>query len=341
MQTLSEKRVYGDRSGARSCFVASDTGLVRVRVTGTAVGEFSLVDRRSAQDLAVTGPRRGGSLRADEGPSTLAVATDADVLVATEPSGPDLSRESELTESTNDQTPEATASTSALSDALEPTGFGSATAVTVVDGSVVAAGSDGVIRRLDTTDGVGEWHPVDAPPNLSVRAIDGPLFATDRGVFRLEGDRLQPAGLDQAVVDVAGSTDVGTGHDDDAAGIAPPLAATPAGLYALETEWRSLTADSIDAVAAVPATPSADQPRAVAISGSTLLTVDPTADDPSPRSLAVADDPLVDLTVGPDGVVYAISEAGTLLAVGPDDVRRHAIGVRGPTAIASVATNSP
>jgi len=341
MQTLTEKRVYGDRAGARSCFVASNIGLVRVRVTGTAVGEFSLVDRRSARDLAVAGPRRDGSLRADEGTATLAVATDTDVLVATEPTDPDPSRETELTDSADDPTAAATAPPASLSDVLEPTGFGPATDVAIVDGSVVAAGADGVKRRPDSPDGVDEWHPVDAPPALTVRAIDGPLVATDRGVFRLEGDRLQPAGLEDPISDVDCPADVARARDDSATGVAPPLAATPAGLYALETEWRSLTTDSIDAVAAAPATSSADRPRAFAVSGPSLLAVEPTADDPSPRSLAVADEPLVDLAVGPDGVVYAVSEAGTLLAVGPDDVRQHAIGVRDPAAIACVPANSP
>lgn len=67
---IVEKRVYSDRTGATTAFVACDAGLARVSVSGDQVGEFGLERRGRAADVAGRDGR-------------LAVAAE-DVLVATD-----------------------------------------------------------------------------------------------------------------------------------------------------------------------------------------------------------------------------------------------------------------
>ncbi|ODR79470.1 hypothetical protein BG842_05570 [Haladaptatus sp. W1] len=69
MTTIDEKRVYSDREGTTTVFVATELGVARVEVSGDIIGEFSLAHRCAARDIAAT-----------DGP--LAVATDEDVLNA-------------------------------------------------------------------------------------------------------------------------------------------------------------------------------------------------------------------------------------------------------------------
>lgn len=66
--SLDEKRVYGERTGATELYVASDLGVTLVSVSEDIVGEFTLAHRCRARDVAA-------------GPN-LAVATDEDVLVS-------------------------------------------------------------------------------------------------------------------------------------------------------------------------------------------------------------------------------------------------------------------
>lgn len=75
--SIAEKRVYADRAGTTTAFVASGTGLARVDVSADLIGEFALAERCTARDVAAD--------------SSLAVATAEDVLVGTgdglEPTG--------------------------------------------------------------------------------------------------------------------------------------------------------------------------------------------------------------------------------------------------------------
>ncbi|MDJ1432863.1 hypothetical protein [Halostagnicola sp. A-GB9-2] len=75
MTTIDEKRVYGESEGALSAYVGSSMGVVRVKVSGSAVGEFSLCHRSETRDVAA-------------GPGSVAIATEEDVLVA-DPTDPD------------------------------------------------------------------------------------------------------------------------------------------------------------------------------------------------------------------------------------------------------------
>ncbi|WP_290818500.1 hypothetical protein [Halovivax sp.] len=297
MESIDEKRIYGDRTGAREGYVASDTGLVRLRVTADAIGEFSLADRRSARDVALAaGPAREEST---DGPS-LAVATAEDVLVgaAVEPADPDEQPREDLV--------------------LEETGFGPSVAVGFGPTGLVAASPNGALAGY----GDDGWRSlvgpadVDGSAPLSIRAIDGELVGTDRGVYRLDGDRLRPVGLDDV-------------RDVDATGT--PLAATGVGLYALGPGWVRTFEGAVEAVAAAPSTDEDGRDRAIAAVGSSLYEhagASIATDGGEWRELASADGPIAGIARGEPGYVYAVTTGGTVLAVGPDGARTRSIGVR-------------
>ncbi len=159
MQSIEEKRVYGDRTGAVDAYVACSIGVVRVHVADDAVGEFSLRARCDPRDLASTA-------------DALAVATDEDVRLLT------LEEEDE-----------------AGSDdpAFVETGFGPAVAVGADGSDLLAAGETGRVarRRADTDD----WGSLTDEPIATIRAIDGNLVGTDDGVYRVHRDELDHAGL--------------------------------------------------------------------------------------------------------------------------------------------------
>ncbi|USZ71113.1 HVO_0234 family beta-propeller protein [Natronosalvus halobius] len=170
MVSIDEKRVYGAREGATAAYVAAEMGVVRVLISGDAVGEFSLLERCTARDLAA-------------GVGWLAVATDEDVLVW------DLSSESE-------------------EPAFARTDFGPAVTVGIRDETLLAADTSGRAGSLDLEAlAVGDWRDLafadaKASEEPTVRAADGDLLATDAGVYRLSGTRLAHAGL-SAVRDVS------------------------------------------------------------------------------------------------------------------------------------------
>ncbi|WP_247003398.1 HVO_0234 family beta-propeller protein [Halosolutus gelatinilyticus] len=169
MDSIEEKRVYGDRRGAIDAYVASSVGVVRVRIAGDAVGEFGLCDRCDARDAAAAGT------------DAVAIATSEDVRVLDPTSEPD--------------------SGAAAETAFVGTGFGPAVAVGYDGGTLLAADADGRIgRRAD-----GNWEWIDGESTGSetsergsigtVRAIDGNLVATDAGAYRVRDGDLDYAGL--------------------------------------------------------------------------------------------------------------------------------------------------
>ncbi|QSX00686.1 HVO_0234 family beta-propeller protein [Haloterrigena alkaliphila] len=163
MDSIEEKRVYGDREGALEVYVASSIGVVRVRVADEAVGEFGLCDRCNARDIAAT-----------EG--TVAIATDEDVRVL------DLERD-----------PDAAGTDDA---AFADTGFGPAVAVGADESGLIAAGPDGDVARLESAaSSDGEWTLLESDGVATVRAIDGDLVGTDGGVYRVHDGALDHAGL--------------------------------------------------------------------------------------------------------------------------------------------------
>lgn len=180
MHTIDEKRVYGDHAGATRAYVPSGSGLLSVSIAGGAVGEFGLLWRGRARDVAV-------------GSGRLAVATDEALLLA----------ENGVTEG---------------EPALEGSGFGPATRVGFDGEELLAAGPDGRIDRLGesgwesldsggarevraidgdliaTADGVFRVRGADLEPaGLSdardvrdVSAAGTPLAATGDGLYALE-----------------------------------------------------------------------------------------------------------------------------------------------------------
>lgn len=189
--SIDEKRVYADREGTTTAYVASGAGVARVEVSADIVGEFTLAERCTARDVAGADGR-------------LAVATTEDVLVGD-------------------------------GDGLEATGFGPATAVGYDEGGLLAAG-DGRLARYD--DG---WEPL--ADLADVRAIDGGLVAAADGVHRTDGTHV---GLD-AAADVASAdgplaaTDAGlfylaNGWMSALEGAFDVVAAGPAGAYAAAGE---------------------------------------------------------------------------------------------------------
>jgi len=70
MSSIDEKRVYGDHTGTTTLLVASGAGLARVDCSGDLVGEFGLLTREPARDVATTGDRvalAGEHVRLDDG----------------------------------------------------------------------------------------------------------------------------------------------------------------------------------------------------------------------------------------------------------------------------------
>lgn len=287
MSTIEEKRVYDERRGATVLYVASDTGLVRASVSDDTVGEFSLVDRRSAHDVAA----RSG---------VVAVATGEDVLLAVAVPGDGGTGRDGRDSGGGVDAP-----------SFVETGFGPAVAVDVHGEAVVAAGPDGRLARrqldADTTPGAdgatkaNAWEPIEAPASTAVRAIDGDLVGTDAGVLRLQGDRLVEAGLDDV-------------RDVSAAG--RPLAATANGCYALGNGWmhvldasgRSGDEPGFQAVAGVPSSDGPGLDRAHAAAGPAIYE---RTDDEWCRAFE-ADAPIAGIVHG--ATTYAVTRTGVVLA---------------------------
>ena len=279
MPTIDEKRVYDDAAAPTPVFVAAEQGLVVAQLSDDAVGEFSLARRGIVRDLAVG---------AD---GTLAIASDESVLVA-----PD-----------------------ADPDRLHETGFGPATAVSVVDEphEVVAADDSGRVARLSLPDEIdadtvaaAAW--TEAGSVDEVRALDGRLVAAVDGVHRVTESGLDDAGLDDA---------------RDVAARGAPLAATSEGLYELGNGWMLARDGPHETVAT-----DGDRADAVAADG-TVLGRAAGGEEWADRSLPT-EDRIADFAYTDDAVVAA-TESGSLLANAGDGWRSRAVGVTGVRAIAA------
>ncbi|MHC3436870.1 HVO_0234 family beta-propeller protein [Natrialbaceae archaeon A-gly3] len=249
MLSIEEKRVYDDQGGVTEAYVASGVGLVRVSVANDIVGEFTLVSRGTARDVAAEG-------------RAVAVATDEDILISTREDNEDL----------------------------EPTDFGPAVAVGYADGDLLAASPEGRIAHHRD----GEWVDLETP-TLEVRAIDGDLLATDKGVFRVRGDEVTHAGLEDA-------------RDVSAAGV--PLAATADGLYKLGNGWMKEYEGSVDVVVADPRNEPGDLEVAHAAAGANVYAYD----DDEWLELPPATGPVA--AIGHGETVYAVTDGGEFLVAG-------------------------
>lgn len=301
MSAVREKRVYAEQSGAHAAYVAADLGVAVARISGDTVGEFGLVERCTARDVAATA-------------NGVVAATDDDVLRA----AADGTATGDASESDGNG-----AGTGADANdgetAFESTGFGPAVAVTSAGNDVLAAGPDGRIARYDgdwtdggTTDGGttdGDWTEL-AVLGADVRALDADLVAATDGVHRVTADGVEPAGLDD-VRDVA------------AAGI--PQAATPDALYYLGNGWMRALDGDFEVVASDPATATPGElGRAHAATPDALYA---RADgDWHPSDLPV-EETVADVAYAPAAVVV-LTESGTLAVDAGDGFRHRTLGLR-------------
>jgi hypothetical protein len=192
VSTIDEKRVYGDRRGARTAYVASPIGVAAVSISGETVGEFGLIHRGDARDLAVDA-------------EALVVATDEDVHVVT------------------GETVHADGGPDDLAAVGSATDFGAATAVGVDDhGRALAAKGDGRLARFEdgwevlgtvpaavrafgrdtvaAADGIRSLSNLERPTLDDVRDVadPGPVVATGTGVYRHEDSVDGVAGTDDS-----------------------------------------------------------------------------------------------------------------------------------------------
>ncbi|TQQ83765.1 hypothetical protein EGH24_03000 [Halonotius terrestris] len=172
MQTLTEKRVFGTKTGTTEVFVGTETGLVVVTVSADQIGTFGLTDRE---------------------PVTAVAADSQQVLVG----GDGGLRVSRLADADRASSPPELPLSAVGDDSLDqivavgigPTG----PLVGDADGEVYALATDGNEDR--------KWQHVGT--TAGVNAIDGALVAADDGVYRVTDGELDHVGLDSAA-DVAG-----------------------------------------------------------------------------------------------------------------------------------------
>ncbi len=183
MPTIREKRVYTDQSETVDAYVAADLGVAVARVSQDKVGEFSLVERCTARDVAAT-PRGIAAATVEDvlvgdddgfeetgfGPAVAVTAYDGDVLAAGE--------DGRLARYEGD----------------EWTTVGTVDAdVHALDADLVAA-ADGVYRLTgDALSAVGLDDAKD------VAAAGVPLAATPDGLYRLGAGWMHAADGDFAV----------------------------------------------------------------------------------------------------------------------------------------------
>ncbi|SMO46954.1 HVO_0234 family beta-propeller protein [Halorubrum cibi] len=310
--SIEEKRVYAGSAGRTDAYVATETGVVRVAISGDKVGEFELATRDPARDVAV--------LARTDAADVLAVATEDGLLVASM----DGDRAGD-------------------GSAPSPAGVGSAVAVGVHDGAFLAADAEGEIHRI-ALDGAPDAD-LDAAAGLDAtrigdvndpRAIDGPLVAASDGVHRVVG--APNRGSDALTLESVGLEDA-----RDVAGAGVPLAATADGLYWLGNGWMSASDGDATGVAAD------GDGHALAVVDGDLLVRDGTRDGEDGSagdagwdadSWRVTDLPVeerpVALGYGP-GVSIAVTDAGTLCVDAGDGWRHQVLGVRGVAGVALAA----
>ena len=160
MSTLSEKRVYAEQGEPTPVYVAAEQGLVRAKVSGDTVGEFSLAHRCTARDVA---------LGVD---GLLAVATSEETLVG--------GSDEDLHET-------------GFGPAVAVSFHESEEALVAADASGRVAGLPLAALSAPTA---GDWEELGTVS--AVRALDAPLVAAADGVYRIRDGDLDHAGLDDA-----------------------------------------------------------------------------------------------------------------------------------------------
>ncbi|WP_135821661.1 HVO_0234 family beta-propeller protein [Halostella litorea] len=246
MVSIDEKRVYGDRDGETTAYVASGQGVAAVSVSDDLVGEYGIDRACTALDVAAADGRLAVATPTDVlvkdgeaydavgfGPA-VAVGIDGDALVAV---GPDWS----------------------VARATEPDEWEAVGAVDspvrAVAGDLIAA-ENGVYRVRD-----GEVAHAGLDDARDVSVAGTPLAATGEGLYRLGAGWMSQAGGEfrlAAADRAAAPGDLDRAH-----------AATRDHLYAhADGEWASVDVPVPDPVAGVAYAPGATY--AVATDGTFL-----------------------------------------------------------------------
>ena len=176
MQTLTEKRVFGAKTGVTDVFVATDAGVAAVTVSADQIGTFGLASREPATAVAATADR-------------LVVGTDEGLL------GADIDAAGRSAD-----VPDPTFA------AIDGDTIDAVSAVDLTPEGLLVADGDGVIYRGEHAGAVTEppaWKRLGATDE--VRAIDAGLLAAADGVYRVDDDGLTNTGL----TDVRAVTGVG------------------------------------------------------------------------------------------------------------------------------------
>jgi len=208
MQTLTEKRVFGAKSGTTNVYVASEMGLVVVTVSADQIGEFSLAHRGAVNAVAA-------------GDGQLVIGTDDGVFVGSHTDDPARTVE------TDSLTFESIAGESVGRIVAAGRGPGGAL-VGDAEGGVYRIAPDASpvhIGDIGETGDVGKTDPISA--------IDGGLVAASDGVYR---------------VTETGLSHVGLADVQDVSGHGIPLAATATGLFWLGNGWMTVETGSFETV---------------------------------------------------------------------------------------------
>lgn len=318
MQTLTEKRVFGAKSGTTDVYVASELGLVVVTVSADRIGEFGLSYRASVTAVAVDADR-------------VVLGTDTGVLVGDrlvdgrKDGETDAARAIDTASAADTDRESETAGTADTARVADTDGAAARFEPIADDriGSVVAAGIGPtgplVADATGSVFGVGETELTHVGDTDGVRAIDGGLVAAVDGVYRAHN----AVGLDHV-----GLTDV-----RDVAGHGVPLAATAAGLFWLGNGWMALEKNPFDRVAADghghalavgPAGLRRRVPRAgdAAVDGSGWVSAD-----------VPVESRVVDVAYG-GGIAAAITDDGSLCVDAGDGWRAQPLGIGGIRSLA-------
>jgi hypothetical protein len=213
--SIDEKRVYAEKSGKQTVYVAADMGVVTVDVSNDLVGGFRIDHRCEPRDVA-------GS------PGEVAVATADDVLLVQgeEYHGLDFGPATTVGFHRNRVVAADESGRVARFDEDGWTDLGNVEDVRALDGGLVAA-ADGVYRIGDgdlTHVGLDDVHDVSDPAGRLGSTEGTPLAATESGLYWL-GNGWMDA-LDGTTTAVASMPD-GRAH-----------AVGPAGVVSLEDgEW--------------------------------------------------------------------------------------------------------
>ncbi|AFK17979.2 hypothetical protein E6P09_04295 [Haloferax mediterranei ATCC 33500] len=174
--SIDEKRVYADKTGKKTVYVAASVGVVGVDVSDNLVGGFRIDHRCDPRDVA-------GS------PGEVAVATADDVLLVQGDDYHELGFGPTTTVGFHRNRVVAADETGRIArfDESGWTDIGEVGEVRALDGSLVAA-EDGVYRISDeglTHVGLDDAHDVSDPAGRLGAAEGTPLAATEFGLYTL------------------------------------------------------------------------------------------------------------------------------------------------------------